>query len=210
MNVKKAIKEIAKELLRMPLKQFMRRRLKVGNARIVSSMCAGGILSHDLGLQFLSPTINLIIPEFTAFCDGLEERLRGELVDRGVSVHGYPLAELDGFLIEGVHYHSFEELKEQWERRASRFFAAEDEILLIASDAQVQIPEDMEAFHALPYRKICYTSRKNIPYKEFVYCPEFAGQETAGDILRYTDIFGTRIFEKRLDCVGWLNGDAEL
>ncbi|MBQ9973414.1 MAG: DUF1919 domain-containing protein [Oscillospiraceae bacterium] len=209
MRVKKLIKETAKELLRMPLKHSMRRRLKVNNARIIASMCAGGILSHDLGLQFLSPTINLIIPEFTAFCDGLEDRLRGELVDKGTSPHGYPLAELDGFLIEGVHYHSFDQLNEQWRRRTQRFFASTDEIVLIASDTQVHLPRDVEAFHALPYRKVCFTSRQDIPYEEFIYCPEFAGEDTVGDILRYTDLLGTRIFEKRLDCVGWLNGDVK-
>lgn len=38
-----------------------------------------------------------------------------------------------------------------------------------------------------------------------IYCPEFAGKKEVGDILRYTDFLGTRIFEKNFNCVSWLN-----
>lgn len=71
----KNLKEKLKEIWRMPIKMSMRKRLRTKKVRIVSSMCAGGILYHDLGLQFLSPTINMTIEPFGLFCENLERYL---------------------------------------------------------------------------------------------------------------------------------------
>ena len=43
-----------------------------------------------------------------------------------------------------------------------------------------------------------------------VYCPEFSENKEVGDILRYTDLWGTRIFEKNFDCVAWLNQGSNI
>ena len=40
-------------------KELKRKRLKNFNPTIISSNCNGGIIYHDLGLPFNSPTINL-------------------------------------------------------------------------------------------------------------------------------------------------------
>ena len=41
---------------------------------IISMNCTGGILYHDLGLKFLSPTINLFFraEDFIKFCENLD------------------------------------------------------------------------------------------------------------------------------------------
>ena len=45
------------------------------NVTILSMNCTGGILYHELGLPFLSPTINLYIQaeDFIRFCERLED-----------------------------------------------------------------------------------------------------------------------------------------
>lgn len=189
----------------------MRSRLKIDNVRIISSMCVGGILYHDLGLRFYSPTINLIIPNFTIFCLDLERNLRQPIkcLKEDTIRRGYPVAQVGDFIIYGVHYKNYDELETQWTRRCIRFFENNEEIVLMATDAQVKTKIDIERFHDLPFRRVCFTSKPDIKYKEFVYIPEFEGKSEVGDILRYKDIFGTRIFEKHFDCVGWLNHEEE-
>lgn len=204
----KNMKEKLKEIWRMPMKMSMRRRLRTKKVRIVSSMCAGGILYHDLGLQFLSPTINMTIEPFGLFCENLERYLSVPIDAWQSHTHptgGYPVLEYFDVTLKGVHYYTTEEMKEAWSRRVKRFWNEDAPIVVIASDAQIKTDEDIERFHRLPYKKVCFTNKK-IPYDEFIYIPGYDDQPYVGDILRYTDVWGTRVFEKYLDCVKWIDG----
>lgn len=55
-------KERIKEIWRYPYRLYMKSRLQNHDFEIISSNCIGGILYHDVGEQFRTPTINLIIP----------------------------------------------------------------------------------------------------------------------------------------------------
>ena len=50
------------------------KRLRNKDVTIISTNCTGGILSHDLGLQFKSPTINMFFraEDFVRFWENLE------------------------------------------------------------------------------------------------------------------------------------------
>ena len=54
-------------------KQY-RSRFTNQDITILSMNCTGGILYHDLGLQFLSPTVNLYMKaeDFIKFCENLK------------------------------------------------------------------------------------------------------------------------------------------
>lgn len=56
---------------------FQRKKLKNKTFSLFLSNCNGGIIYHDLGLQFKSPTINLWISpkDFIHFCENLREYL---------------------------------------------------------------------------------------------------------------------------------------
>ena len=54
----------------------MRKRLKNHSFSLISSNCIGGILYHDVGEQFRTPTINLIIPQFVTFAENLRYYLQ--------------------------------------------------------------------------------------------------------------------------------------
>lgn len=209
-SVKKKIKNFTKKIWRFPLKQKMTKQCRDCDKRLITSNCIGGLLYHDIGKPFTSPTINLIIrdKDFVDFCENLEYYMKSEPVFEETSPQGYPVANLNGILIYGVHYPDFETLKKQWLRRSQRFLEhPEQEILVMTCDTFINTDELIERFHKLPYRKVCYTKRKDIPYEEFVYVPGFENAEELGDLTRYADWRGTRIFEKYFDCVKWLKGE---
>lgn len=66
------LKRYVKETGRMPLKLYMRSRLQISNVRLIASNCVGGVLLHDLGLQFQTPTINMTVSPFGRFCSNLD------------------------------------------------------------------------------------------------------------------------------------------
>ena len=201
--MKKGIKKIIKECWRFPLRMTMKRKLKNHSFSIISANCIGGVLTHDVGEQFRSPTLNLIIPQFVDFCEDLENNLKIDLIPSEPTKNGYPVCKCGEIDIVGVHYGSCDELIEAWNRRKSRVNL--NNVFLIATDHFVSNEELAERYNALPYPKICYTSQKDSPYDWMIYLPEFEGKPQVGDSLRYTNIFGLRIFEKHFDCVKWLN-----
>lgn len=125
-----------------------------------------------------------------------------------MSEYGFPIAILRDIRVQCVHYESFEQFKEQWQRRSRRFLMHEDsEIFVIATDSQLRTDEAIEAFHQLPYRKVCFTGSEKISYEEFIYTPGCKSGVT-GDLTKYVDYKGTRVFEKYFDCIRWLNEDG--
>ena len=55
--------------------QKRKRKLKNHKFSIICNTCIGGVISHSLGEQFRSPTVNLVIYEyeFITFCQHLKE-----------------------------------------------------------------------------------------------------------------------------------------
>ena len=60
-----------------------RKRLKKQSFSIISNTCIGGVICHDLGLPFLSPTINLYIRpcDFVKFCADIQCYLEQEFIE---------------------------------------------------------------------------------------------------------------------------------
>ena len=98
---------------------------------LISRDCVGGALYHQLGLRFLSPTINLFMsPEdFNIFCLNLREYIFGELKEFKDAKVNYPVGMLyprkeSGLMnpvrIDFMHYSSFENAKEKWDERSKR------------------------------------------------------------------------------------------
>lgn len=160
-------------------------------------------MTHDVCQQFRSPTLNLIIPKFVEFCEDLENNLKKELIASEQTSNGYPVCMCGDIEIIGVHYKNCDDLIDAWNRRRNRVNF--DNILLIATDNFVKNKDLADRYDRLPYPKICFTSQKINDYDWMVFLPEFEGKEQVGDSLRYTNIFGVRIFEKHFDCVKWLN-----
>lgn len=100
------IKQYTAVLFRNKINEKMRERLHRTDFSIISSNCIGGIVSHDLGLMFKSPTINLYFDaeDFVKFTERLDYYLNTPLSLQFIHKNGYPVCSLDDLTIFFVHY----------------------------------------------------------------------------------------------------------
>lgn len=201
------IKSVIKAIWRFPFRRIYRIKLKNKQFSLISCNCIGGALSNDLGQQFRSPTVNLIIPEYLKFVGDLKYYLNIPIVPGGVTLHGWPIGMVGDIQILGVHYQNYDDLSQAWERRKKR--VNYDNIFLIATDEYIKTQQDIENFSKLPYPKVLYKSNNETNYDFEIYVPGSDKRNNVGDLLRYADISGIRLFEKYFDCVGWLNANTE-
>lgn len=96
---------------------------------LITNDCIGGVISHDLGEQFRSPTVNLWIPNahFLAFVKDLEYYLSCEIKETPDDTKPYPVGTIipkDNqhipITINFMHYASFEEGYQKWKERSAR------------------------------------------------------------------------------------------
>ena len=60
---------------RWPYLLWLRRRVKNRRFLLIASDCNGGLLLHDLGMQFTMPTVNMAFHRFEKLCTHLDEYL---------------------------------------------------------------------------------------------------------------------------------------
>ena len=96
-----------------------KKKLKNNNFTLITPNCMGGMIYHDLGLRFLSPTINLQIFPFDKFILNMKEYLEKDLVFVE-SDKEFPVAMLGDLTICFTHYHSKKEALQKWNDRKKR------------------------------------------------------------------------------------------
>ena len=76
--LRKFLIEIRERFIKIEEKK-KRKRYKLGDITILSRNCVAGVIYHDLGIQFQSPTINLWMsnPDFAVFLQFLPNFIRG-------------------------------------------------------------------------------------------------------------------------------------
>ena len=139
------------------------RRLQSSNPSILSVNCMGGILSNTLGLPFRSPFINFYLSgaDFIKFLSKPHEYLAEKLIYKGHKLNStktieFPVVALGDILINMVHYKSFEDSVEAWEKRKTRI---NWDNLFIMTWTTSQ--KELEQFDALSYaKKVCF-----VPFK---------------------------------------------
>lgn len=199
-------KQIAERCTLNAKRESYRARLKQTEFSLLTSNCIGGLVCHDLGLRFNSPTVNLFIPaaDFLRMCGRLEHYMQITPRDAGRAEPGYPLLVLDDVAIHCVHYGSANDAIEKWERRKQRLMYDRLFITMLYRDG---FTEDMlEPLAALPYPKVLF-SHKPLPAYDFAcYVPAFRRHSVLGEVTRYADLNGRRYYEKHFDLIEWLNG----
>lgn len=188
-----------------------RTRLKNHDCTIISVNCTGGILSHDLGLQFKSPTINLFFraDDFIKFCENLKYYLSiEEFVEcKDTEVIGgrtYPIAYLDDLTLFLVHYRSVKEAQDKWNERKKR--VNWDNIVILNTDREGMTNELKDRFEQLPYRKVMFVNRPDETHKSCFYIRGYENQDSVGIITDHDTWDGKRPIDQ-FDWVGFLNGD---
>ena len=115
-------------------------------------------MSHDLGLRFLSPTVNLYMnaEDFVKFCENLEHYLNFGKIEKVIDEsRGYPVGRLDDITLYFVHYKTFEEACEKWYDRSKR--VDYDNVRIFGSDRDGMTDELMERLEKISYPKVIFT-----------------------------------------------------
>ena len=163
-----------------------RRRLINQKISIIASNCNGGVIYHDLGLQYQSPFINLWIKpnDFIKLLSDLRGYLSYEL--RFIREEGipYPVAVLKDIFIYFQHYQTEEEAETCWKRRLKRINF--DNIAVFFTDRDGCTYQMLQEFDALPYeRKVVFT-HINYPKLQSTYFFDcFANEDEVGVLTEY-------------------------
>ena len=196
------MKRRVRNLLRKPLMHSFHKRLKNKKVTILSANCIGGAMYHDAMIQFLSPTINLTIPDFLRFVENLDYYIESDLVylNNDKTTRHFDCILGNNLLIKFYHSHSVEECLYKWKERINRITKY---IFVVATDEFIITKQDKERFDKLPYPKVCFVSRPAC-YSWECYLPEFKNKKFVGDSVKISWCL-KRIFEKHFDYINWLN-----
>ena len=136
-------------------------KLKNSHLTIFSPNCWAGICYHRLGLEFLSPTINISFGSnvFNKLMLNLDAYISYsvEFVEtryHSVLKHEYPVGLLNDILVPFLHYESFDQAVSCWERRKKRI--NKNNILIVSYGTS---EKTLYEFENLPYKnKLIFTS----------------------------------------------------
>lgn len=207
-----SIKETAKYLLseRNPIVLHRRRQLRSAltnkTPTFLCPNCIGGILFHELGLQFRSPTVNLMMhqTEFVKFVLEQDHYLAQELVFFQHPEYAFPCAHLGDITLHFTHYHSEAEAAEKWRERARRIDRDNLFVFLMERDGLTR--EDILRLGALRVRGlVVFTANAypEIPYA--LQIPKYASDHEVGNVLAKTYWNGRHEYERYFDFVKWFN-----
>ena len=175
--LKNKIYRIFKYKLSLKLHRFFNHNK---NFTIISRDCVGGLIYHQYGTKFLSPTINLYIKlnEFNYFCLYLEEYIRGKMIEISEEEKNFPIGllipksnKLPKIRIYFMHYNSFEEAIKKWNERKERInwnniyivnnCTTKDSMKLLNK----QIVDD---FNKIKYKKMIFVKERHGFNNEFI------------------------------------------
>lgn len=151
-----------RKLLRFPMNYINRRKLNNRNFTIISSNCVGGVITHELGLKFNSPTINLFFypKDYIKFVSNLKHYIfYSELIEENFNDVSYPVGRLDDILIHFVHYKNFDDAKKKWKQRCKRINW--DNLFFIMVERDGCTKTELMNFEKLSYKnKVVFTAQK--------------------------------------------------
>ncbi len=186
-------------------------RLKNKDFTIICATCAGGVITHKLGRQFLSPTVNLFFPEkdICKLVSNLRWYMEQELVPLNDETCPFPRALCGDIEITFNHAETFEEGKRIWDRRKSRINY--DNIWVIGSDNKMSYGDIVKFSEIHCKGKIMFTAKE---YPEFDFCLPFLeykeeGKLSVGQYMsHHSRVLDRFIYERYFDYTSWLNGNS--
>ena len=204
-------------VLRRFVEARWRKALQTSDFSIISQNCIGGCIYHDLGMQFKTPTVDLLIrgEEFVRLVENLEACLSVDAVPMGMERlpdgTAYPVIGVNGLQAHAIHSESADAAVDAWNRRRRRvdygniFIIAcmwdlDDDPALARRLARCGYPTVI--FSDEPFDIECVVA---VPERIRVPGPEGVPVRPA---LTNFDKWGFRHFEKFFDFVGWLNANA--
>ena len=185
-----------------------RRKLKNKNPSIIANNCNGGIIAHDLGLQFNSPLVNagMYAEYYIKFLNNIEHYLNQELIRVEDDKDGWFVARCDDIQILLGHTKTYEESLANWERRKKRFNP--DNMFIIFCDKMGCTYDNIKDFDSLPYaHKVIFTHKPYPEFKSACYIKGFENDGEVGVLSDWKPGFLKRRYLDDFDYVAFLNGE---
>jgi len=200
------------ELKRSDVMSAGRKRLVNRNCSVFSSNCVGGVICHDLGLRFNSPTVNLYFPpkDFVRFAKCPERYLNSQSIKRADETNlGYPIGVLIDVEIRFMHYKSFDDAVECWRRRSKRVDLDNARWIMVDRDGASK--EDVTEFLSLGLdNHVVLSGRKElagIPGVEYRLKRACNDNDTV-DLCAFESKIAARRYIDEFDYVSFLNGNT--
>ena len=209
-----ASKEAILLKLRARYNKSKRFRLKNSNPTIITRNCMAGIIYHDLGLRFNSPTVNLSMDneDFIVFLENFNAFLEEDPIPSAEHKNGYPEGELKlkskSVHINFVHYKTFEEALSKWKQRIKRI---DPDNMYIIWEVSNEYGPDIglyKRFCDLPFKNKILITGKKFPEsaKNIVKMGIYNSKYHYGKILEYCSFpFSYKRYLNRFDYVKFLN-----
>ena len=158
-------------------------KLKNSDLTIFSRNCWAGLCYHRLGLEFLSPTINMFESEndFNKLMLNLDAYMSYPVEFAGTKYsetqkREYPLGRLNDILLNFNHYFSFDEAVSCWEKRKKRI---NKNNMLIVSKATSE--KTLYEFENIPCKnKLIFTSLDVNTPSSYHFNPELVNETVSG------------------------------
>lgn len=164
---------------------------------ILCNMCLGGVISHDFGLRFNSPTVNLMIParEFVSMLQDINQ-IDGKIEIKEDAGKPYPVGILnEKYVLHFIHFKTFQDAVDTWHRRSERMDKNKPYIILVETTSCSY--DDLVKFDKLPYKhKIALVHRQYPEIHCSVVIDGFDGMNLHGEILSYTGLLGKRMYDQ--------------
>ena len=189
----------------------LRSKLKNNTPTFLCPNCIGGHLFHDLGIQFRSPTVNLMMlqTDFLQFVLHLDAYLDGEFEFFEHPEYQCPCAYLHAEGIQDIvihfsHYASKEDALEKWYERCKRI--DRDNLFVFIEERDGITKEQLLELKNVKARGIlAYTA---FDYPDIPYALQLKHCEKYGKVVNVLDEYlldGSWDYEKYFDFVKWFN-----
>jgi len=193
--------------------ESLRCRNKNTNPTIVCNNCIAGIIYHNLGLKFSSPTVNLFFKEdYVEFAKNFEYYSKCELIETKIGGVEYPVGKLVPNDEEHIpitvhfrHYKSFEEAKNKWFERYSRV-DFNNLFFIYEFYDDIYDEELLYEFEKIPYNKVILTHKKIDGLKNDFVLSCYQQNKPVAKVMRYRGLSGKRYLDE-FDYVAFLNGE---
>ena len=175
-----------------------RRKLKNNSFTILCNNCNGGIITHDLGQRFNSPTVNMFFygDHFFKFCEKFDYYINLPLEVKPDPIYepqgDYPVCALGDLELHFLHYKSFDEAKSAWDRRKKRI--NHDNIFIMWTFFSDTSNELLQRFEQLSFKnKVAFTEKKSSDFPSAFWIRGYS--DGLGVLTRFCGFNGKRIID---------------
>ena len=172
---------------------------------IICSTCIGGMISHNLGLRFMSPTVNIwMIPsDLVKFVSDIDRYISSPIIFK--PSNDYPVGRIDDITVYFQHYTSEEEARCKWDERKMRI--DKDNLYIITDDKNLT-SDEIEALRNVRCRRLVIFTTDESKKEPFFPYECYKGQTEIG-YYSVRDLKGFAPFEKEFNYAKWLSGASE-